>query len=552
MFGVTRGSGNNMTGETVCSEFINEVFEGGDTNLETLTSSDLGDESLSLGAFLKRISVKEFPMGEDALREGTAGGGGTESLGETEGLGDGKEGFHVDERGSGNGVLSIDNTSSLGEALVDATNGVIGALDLDKEDGLLESWLGGQLGSVHDTSGSGDDLTTTSVDSIGVKGHISDVETNTTHVLVSHGTLLGGPLEGGLHGVLDFLQVLHLLGDIDQNVRAGGVWAEAPDLLGIIGVPLEFVLEDSSSLLDILLGADLVLLDGDGKFIGQRFSIGEDSVMLVGGLGKRVLGGLLSDGLVVRDDGVSLSDWALGEFLLEILKADLNVELTATGDDVLTVLLSSANDERIGLGELAETFDELGQVRGVGDVDGDTHDRGHGVLHDLDAVSFVVVRDGTLLHEVLIDTDEGDGVTARDIGDGLDLTAHHENSSLDVLDVEVVLGTGLVVRSHNSDLLSGLDGTGEDTAESVESTLIVGGHHLGDEDHKRTVLVTVLDGLTAGIGDGTFVELGGSVGLSFLGGGKLHDDHLKKSLGGIDPFLEDALEEILLTLLHLI
>jgi len=212
---------------------------------------------------------------------------------------------------------------------------------------------------------------------------------------------------------------------------------------------------------------------------------------------------------------------------------------------VLTRLLSGADNEGIGLGELAETFNELGQVRGVGNIDGDTHDGGHGVLHDLDAVSFVVIGDGTLLHEVLIDTDESDSVTARDIGDGLDLTTHHEDGSLDVLDVEVVLGTGTVVGSHDSDLLTGLDGTGENTTKSVESTLVVGGDHLGDEDHKRTVLVAVLDGLTAGIIDGTFVELGGSVVLSFLGRGQLHDDHLKKSLGGVDPLLEHAFEKIL-------
>jgi len=121
-----------------CSHLVDEVLEGGDANLETLTSSDLGDEVPGLAAFLEGISVKELPMGEDALREGTAGSGGTESLGETEGLGDGKEGLHVDERSSGDGLLSSDNTSSLGEALVDATNGVIGALDLHKEDGLLE------------------------------------------------------------------------------------------------------------------------------------------------------------------------------------------------------------------------------------------------------------------------------------------------------------------------------------------------------------------------------------------------------------------------------
>jgi len=162
-----------------------------------------------------------------------------------------------------------------------------------------------------------------------------------------------------------------------------------------------------------------------------------------------------------------------------------------------------------------------------------------------------VIGDGTLLHEVLIDTDETDSVTARNIGDSLDLAAHHEDGSLDVLDVEIVSGSWDVVGSHDSDLLASLDGTTEHSTESVESTLIVSGDHLGDEDHEGTVLVTVLDGLTAGILDGTFVEHGGSVGLSFLGGGKFHDDHLKEGLGGVDPLLENALEKILKSLLLL-
>ena len=162
-----------------------------------------------------------------------------------------------------------------------------------------------------------------------------------------------------------------------------------------------------------------------------------------------------------------------------------------------------------------------------------------------------MIGDGTLLHEVLIDTDETDSVTARNIGDSLDLAAHHEDGSLDVLDVEIVSGSWDVVGSHDSDLLASLDGTTEHSTESVESTLIVSGDHLGDEDHEGTVLVTVLDGLTAGILDGTFVEHGGSVGLSFLGGRKLHDDHLEEGLGGVDPLLEHAFEKILKSLLLL-
>merc|ERR1719203_531705 len=198
-------------------------------------------------------------MREDALREGTAGGGGAESLGETEGLGDGQEGLHVDERSALNGLLLVDDASTLGQALVNAADGVVRALDLDQEDGLDESGGGGELASVEDASGGGDDLTAASVDSVGVEGHILDVESDTSHVLVGKTTLLGGPLEGSLNGVLDFVKVLHLFGGIDDHVGASGVWAEAPDLLGIVGIPLVIVLELASSLLNILLGADFII-----------------------------------------------------------------------------------------------------------------------------------------------------------------------------------------------------------------------------------------------------------------------------------------------------
>jgi len=221
------------------------------------------------------------------------------------------------------------------------------------------------------------------------------------------------------------------------------------------------------------------------------------------------------------------------------------VELTAAGNNVFTVLFGGANDEGVGLGELTETFDELGKIGGVSDFDGDTHDWGHGVFHHSDAVSIFMVRNSSLLEEVLIDTDETNSVTTRDIWDLLDLSAHHDDGSLDVLDVEVVSGAGEVVGSHDSYLLASLDGTTENSTEGVEAAFVVGGDHLRDEDHQSTVLVAVLDRLTAGIVDGTFVKIGGSVALGSLGGWQLHDDHLKKSLGGVDPLLENTLEEVL-------
>jgi len=145
-------------------------------------------------------------------------------------------------------------------------------------------------------------------------------------------------------------------------------------------------------------------------------------------------------------------------------------------------------------------------------------------------VSILVVSDGTLLHDVLVNTDEGDGVTARNIRDRLDLTAHHDNGSLDGGNSEIGLGAWGVVGSHDSDLLAGGDDTREDTTEGVETTLIIGWDELGNEDHEGTLLVTVLDSLTAWIINGALIEVASSVLLGLDGGRELHDDHLKETV----------------------
>jgi len=166
-------------------------------------------------------------MIEDALWEGSSGGGSSEDLGETEGLSDWKIGFHVDKWGSDNWLLRDDDTSSLGHGLIDGTDAVIWGLDLAEEDWLLEFWASGELGSVHDSSGGWHDLTSTSVNSISVEGSIIEVVSDTSHVLVTQNTFFGGPLESRFHGVLDFVKELSTLGGIDEAVWSVGVWAEA-------------------------------------------------------------------------------------------------------------------------------------------------------------------------------------------------------------------------------------------------------------------------------------------------------------------------------------
>ena len=105
------------------------------------------------------------------------------------------------------------------------------------------------------------------------------------------------------------------------------------------------------------------------------------------------------------------------------------------------------------------------------DLNGDTLDGGHGEIHHSDAVGIFVFSDGSSLDEAGIDTDENDGVTAGNIGNGFDLTSHHDDGSLDVLNVEISLGSGLVVGAHDSDFLASGDGSTENTTESVKAAI---------------------------------------------------------------------------------
>lgn len=121
----------------------------------------------------------------------------------------------------------------MGESSVNSSDDIIWGLDLTQEDWFLETWACGKLTSVEDSSSGWDDLTSTSMDGISMKGNIKDINSDTSHVLVTHYTFFCGPLEGSFHGVLDFRKELDTLSGINKTVRSVSVWAEAPNLLGI-------------------------------------------------------------------------------------------------------------------------------------------------------------------------------------------------------------------------------------------------------------------------------------------------------------------------------
>ena len=149
---------------------------------------------------------------------------------------------------------------------------------------------------------------------------IKNVDTDTTHVLLSTDTLLRFPLEGSNARILDFVQVLNTLGDINEQVGASGCGTETPDLPGISDIPTELISEDTSTELEIVTGVDLAVLDGEGKLLIEGLSLGVKAVVLVLRLGESDDRRLGLDGLTVTDDGVGLLERDTSVIFLEILQ----------------------------------------------------------------------------------------------------------------------------------------------------------------------------------------------------------------------------------------
>jgi hypothetical protein len=138
------------------------------------------------------------------------------------------------------------------------------------------------------------------------------------------------------------------------------------------------------------------------------------------------------------------------------------------------------------------TFHKLGEISGVLGLNCHSHDGGHAELHDTHVVSILEGGDSAGLDQELINADETANVAAGHILDGLNITSHHEDGSLDGLLVKILLLSRGVVGAHDAGLHAGGDSAREDTAEGVETALVGGGHHLRDVHHQGTVGVAGL------------------------------------------------------------
>jgi hypothetical protein len=167
-------------------ELVVVRVERGDFGLETLADTDGPDELLELAALLDGRAVHQLPVVHHTLREGLATGRATEVAVEAERLANGEVRLDGEHRGAGALLLAEDLTTTLVQARVDTTNGVLRALDLDyrdllaqgtipvyvlltEVDRLLETRLRQQASSVADTTSRRDELSTATVDGVGVQ-----------------------------------------------------------------------------------------------------------------------------------------------------------------------------------------------------------------------------------------------------------------------------------------------------------------------------------------------------------------------------------------------
>ena len=184
-------------------ELVQVTVEGGDLGGESLPRADGENGLVSLVSFLHRVSAHGLPVVKAALGEGLSSGVTAEIGGETETLHDGQVGKEGHLGGTRALLLAEDVATTLGEDTVDVTHGILGHRDVAQVDGLKKTGVSSHEGGEADTTGSGHDLSHTTVDSISVEDNIHQVEAAAAHDLLTKRSVLGGPSESSDNRLLD-------------------------------------------------------------------------------------------------------------------------------------------------------------------------------------------------------------------------------------------------------------------------------------------------------------------------------------------------------------
>lgn len=165
------------------------------THLETLAGTDPRDKRMDLGALFERRALHHLPMIEHVLGECLALRSLTQITGKAERLHDRQVRLDREHGRAGTLLFREHLPTALVQARVDTANSVLRALNLDQVDRLLQRRLREQARGVGDTARGWQNLTTATVNGIGVQNDIHDVDPYTAHRLLSTWAFLRCPLE---------------------------------------------------------------------------------------------------------------------------------------------------------------------------------------------------------------------------------------------------------------------------------------------------------------------------------------------------------------------
>mmetsp|Transcript_25046 Transcript_25046/g.53989 ORF Transcript_25046/g.53989 Transcript_25046/m.53989 type:complete len:483 (+) Transcript_25046:135-1583(+) len=446
--------------------------------LESLALTDSRDTLSNLSSTVNS-SIHGFPMVKRALREGLSTSIGTKISSEAKRFHNREVSQQCHLGSSGPLLLREDVTTTLGEHTVHVTHGILWDRDVTQVDRLKDVWLSSQQRCEANTTGGRHDLTHTTMDGISMEDNIHEVEPASTHLFLTKRTVLGGPGETADNRLLNFEEVVHTLGGVNEKIGSSALRSKGPNLTGLSDIPAKFIRHLTALGLRLVTGGNFTIINRKTEFSTNSSSLHKETVVLVGRLGKTGLVRLAGTCLTEGDDGIRDLDLSSHKVLLKILEANLQVQLTRGGNNVLSRLLGVTQNHWVRLGQTLHTLDKLGQISRVLGLNGTTDDGGDRELHCLNGVAIFSSDDGTRLEEVLIHSNQSTSVSSGDIRNLLSVTSHHDTSTLDVLDPKIGLLSRNVVRSQNADLLSSGNGSREDTSECVETSLIRCGDHLG-------------------------------------------------------------------------
>lgn len=232
-------------------------------------------------------------------------------------------------------------------------------------------------------------LISTSMDRVGMKSNVHNVEADSPHWLLGArslfvmkvlafderaegergGRTLGSPLEPGDERVLHLREVLNAYCTVHENVGSSLVGAEAPQLLRLRGLPPKLAAQHGRPNFRVVPRSNFSFFNHSRELLSKRIRGRPYAVVTVRRFRERARGRGAEDRLAEVDDRFRDLEGHAGVCILEVGEADLEMKLAGSRNDVLACFGDGREDARVRFRETLEAFDELREVALLLDLD---------------------------------------------------------------------------------------------------------------------------------------------------------------------------------------